>query len=293
MEINQFKQVVAVADTGSIFAASEKLYLSRPALSKSLSKLEAELGAELFSRHVSGVTLTREGERLLPKIRQAVEAFEQVEQEALSLQKRQNTARLGFVYGAQRLLDERLSAFCAAHPEVSVESSFISNEALPRALKSGQLDLCCCGGQLENFESIHYPILREPIVFGVSAQSDAARRGYLTHEEYDVSVVFGPTEGSSSTFVVRSGDNWVKKSSAGAAYHHSDDMLYLCSQVKAGKGVLGMPQTLASSFQFDGVVFVPEEAPVKYWELSVYYLAAKPHAAMRLLLDEVFPPLLP
>ena len=291
MEINQLKQVVAVADTGSIFAASEKLYLSRPALSKSLSRLEAELGAELFSRHSSGVTLTREGERLLPKIRQAVEAFEQVEQEALALQKRQNTVHLGFVYGAQRLLDDRLSAFCAAHPELSVESSFISNEALPRALKSGQLDLCCCGGRMDNFESIHYPILREPIAFGVSAQSDAAKRGYLTHAEYASSVVFGPTEGNDGAFVIHDGSSWIRKNPASAAYLHSDDMLYLCSQVKAGKGILGMPQTIASAFQFEGVVFVPEESPVKYWELSIHYLTAKPNAAMRLLLDEVFPPL--
>ena len=162
---------LTAAEQKSFTKAAKVLSLTQPAVSHHISQLEAELNAPLFLRGRHELTLTREGERLLPKIRQAVEAFEQVEQEALALQRCQNTVRLGFVYGAQRLLDERLSAFCAAHPEVSVESSFISNEALPRALKSGQLDLCCCGGQLENFESIHYPILCEPIVFGVSVQS--------------------------------------------------------------------------------------------------------------------------
>lgn len=291
MDINQLKQVVAIADTGSIFAASEKLYLSRPAISKSLSKFEAELGADVFVRHSSGVSLTREGKRLLPRIRQAVEAFEQVEREAIDLKKLHNTVHLGFVYGAQRLLDEKLSAFCAAHPDIRIENSFISNDDAVKALKSGQLDLCCCGQLLDEPVTIHYPVHREPVYYGVCANSPAAKRGYITHQEYNSSILLGPTDGNNGSFVKHINGNWIRAVSAGSGYIHSDDMLYLCSRVKESKGVLGMPRTLSASFRFDGVVFVPGEAPEKHWELSVHYLAKKPTAAMKLLLDEVFPPL--
>ena len=52
------------AKTGNISAASKELYISQPAVSKSITKLEANLNTKLLIRSSRGVTLTREGEIL-------------------------------------------------------------------------------------------------------------------------------------------------------------------------------------------------------------------------------------
>lgn len=64
MKINQLKNFVAIVDYGSISKAAERLYVSQPALSRSIQSLEEEMGKELLVRSNHGVSLTPTG-RLL------------------------------------------------------------------------------------------------------------------------------------------------------------------------------------------------------------------------------------
>lgn len=58
----KLEYVLAVADCRSISKASELLYISQPSLSRSISKLEEELGLKLFKRTSNGICLTKAGE---------------------------------------------------------------------------------------------------------------------------------------------------------------------------------------------------------------------------------------
>lgn len=61
MEFNQLEYVLEVADTGSFSKAAENLYYSQPALTQQISKLEKELGVQLFHRAHGSVSLTEAG----------------------------------------------------------------------------------------------------------------------------------------------------------------------------------------------------------------------------------------
>lgn len=54
----------AVAEAGNISRAAKELYISQPAISKSISKLEQSLDTKLFNRSSRGVTLTDSGKLL-------------------------------------------------------------------------------------------------------------------------------------------------------------------------------------------------------------------------------------
>ena len=64
MDLKQLRNLVAVLEAGSINKAAERLHISQPALSKSISKLEAELGVLLFERDGRGVQPTRYADTL-------------------------------------------------------------------------------------------------------------------------------------------------------------------------------------------------------------------------------------
>lgn len=49
-ELNQFYQLVAIADTGTLSKAAEIVHISQPALTRSIQKLEAEWNVTLFDR---------------------------------------------------------------------------------------------------------------------------------------------------------------------------------------------------------------------------------------------------
>lgn len=60
---------LAIVDLGSLGRAAEALHLTQPALSRTLQRLEAQVGAPLFERHSKGMWLTPIGQALLPHAR--------------------------------------------------------------------------------------------------------------------------------------------------------------------------------------------------------------------------------
>lgn len=68
MKLNQLQTVLAVADAGSLRAASRRLNIAQSAITRHISELERELGVMLFERHTRGVRLTTAGEILLRRV---------------------------------------------------------------------------------------------------------------------------------------------------------------------------------------------------------------------------------
>ena len=71
---------------GKHFQGSKGLYISQPAISKAISKLEDSLGLSLFTRSSRGVQLTSEGEILFEHTREAFDALDRGEQELKRIQ---------------------------------------------------------------------------------------------------------------------------------------------------------------------------------------------------------------
>src|SRR3954451_10068472 len=72
MELRQLNYLVAIAEEGNLGRAAARLYVSQPALSYALRKLEAELGVPLFERHSGGVTQTPAGRDVVAEARRTV-----------------------------------------------------------------------------------------------------------------------------------------------------------------------------------------------------------------------------
>lgn len=79
IDLNLYKVFFIVAKCQNISHAAEMLYVSQPAVSKSIKTLESYLNIKLFSRSSKGVTLTPEGEILFDHIKNAFDEFSLVE----------------------------------------------------------------------------------------------------------------------------------------------------------------------------------------------------------------------
>lgn len=79
--LSQYRIFHAVARTGNISRAARELYISQPAISKAISKLEESLRTTLFTRNSRGVQLTEEGQILFEHTRAAFEELTEGEQE--------------------------------------------------------------------------------------------------------------------------------------------------------------------------------------------------------------------
>lgn len=114
---------LAVAETGSLSAASDALGLTQPTVGRQIKALEAELSARLFDRHARGLHLTDVGHALLPAARQMRDAANTL---SLTLAG-QDEAPTGSVritasvFTANFLMPEVIAKLRKTHPGIEVE----------------------------------------------------------------------------------------------------------------------------------------------------------------------------
>lgn len=142
MEIRQLRYFVQVCESGSLLRASEILFISHQALSKSLSLLEKELGAALFYRTPKGMIPTQFGQELLLSSRPILEEWERLN---LKLEESANhykgKIRLGLSGGLIYFGSDKIwEYFKELHPQTEIESFEHGYIEGLRLLKAGTLD---------------------------------------------------------------------------------------------------------------------------------------------------------
>lgn len=85
MQIEKFRYLIQLAESGSFYAAAKETYLSQQGLSKAIATLESELGTELIVRGPRGVTFTPAGQIALEHARIIVEDYDRLTDELLRL----------------------------------------------------------------------------------------------------------------------------------------------------------------------------------------------------------------
>lgn len=142
MLFRQLEYFVAVAQERHFARAAEKCYVSQPALSSAIAKLERELNVTLINRGHSFEGLTREGERLVVWAKRILAEHAAFKAEVDAVRSGiTGTLRLGTVPTASTTASLVLSAFCSAHllAKVQVCSRLAATE-LYRRLREFELD---------------------------------------------------------------------------------------------------------------------------------------------------------
>ncbi|RUR00911.1 LysR family transcriptional regulator [Labedella endophytica] len=143
MNLEQLRSFVEVARLGNFTRAAEQLHLAQPSLSRQISSLEQDLGAELVHRARGGSSLTTAGESLLPLARRMLADAETVRRELDELAGlRRGRVRLGATPTlCISLVAEVLGTFHRAHPAVELHLSEHGSRRLLDQLAAGELDV--------------------------------------------------------------------------------------------------------------------------------------------------------
>ena len=142
MLFRQLEYFVAVAQERHFARAAEKCYVSQPALSAAIAKLERELNVTLINRGHSFEGLTPEGDRLVVWAKRILAEHDAFKAEVYAVRSGiTGTLRLGTVPTASTTASLVLSAFCSAHPlaKVQLDSRLAATE-LYRRLREFELD---------------------------------------------------------------------------------------------------------------------------------------------------------
>ncbi|CAG7590681.1 LysR family transcriptional regulator [Rhodococcus opacus] len=144
MEISQITAFLAVAEELHFGRAAQRLHSAQPPLSRTIRRLEKQLGATLFERNTRNVRLTSAGEALLGPAREILDACRLAEIAVAAAGRGQvGRVRIGFAGVSSHLLIGRWAKLVRhTHPgiEFVLDSSAFASEALNKLL-DGTLDI--------------------------------------------------------------------------------------------------------------------------------------------------------
>ncbi len=145
--LNLYHIFYTVAQCGNISAAARKLYISQPAVSKSVSRLEESFSSPLLVRSSRGVTLTENGRLLYKQLETAFQAIRQGE-EMISRNDLLGAGSLSMGVSAtlcKYVLLPYLQDYIAENPYVKISLSCQSTHETITALENGTLELGLVG----------------------------------------------------------------------------------------------------------------------------------------------------
>ncbi|MDO4268645.1 MAG: LysR family transcriptional regulator [Eubacteriales bacterium] len=172
MNKSDLEKIIAIAEEGSMARAAQKLFITQPALSKCLTKMEDELGEALFVRRPSGVELTYSGECFIKRAYQIMRLYDEMEHEFCDLnQMQKGILKVGT---AERLgamvLPKVLKIFHTKYPNIHIEIVEASSHILEEKLLMGALDIAVLCLPLKN-ENVRYDVFYEDSILAIAPEN--------------------------------------------------------------------------------------------------------------------------
>jgi DNA-binding transcriptional LysR family regulator len=147
LDPRQLRAFLTIVDTGSLGLAAEALHVTQPALSRTIRRLEMQLGVQLFERRTTGMELTSFGEALLPHATVlSAEGARAVEQINALRGLGQGTIRIGAVASAAiAVLPAVLDRVLTQWPNLQVQITEAVEDVLAPALTNNAIDIAISG----------------------------------------------------------------------------------------------------------------------------------------------------
>ena len=143
MTLRQIRHFIAVAESGSISAAAQAVFISQSTLTLAIQQLEEDIGVRLFERHAKGITLTHQGHQFL---RQSHLILATVDNAKRSLQQSTDQIAGNLTIGVSSLvagyyLADLITRFQRAFPNVQTRVVEDERSYIEHLLVSGEIDI--------------------------------------------------------------------------------------------------------------------------------------------------------
>ncbi|MBF8676660.1 LysR family transcriptional regulator [Pseudomonas fulva] len=295
MNVKQLRAFVAVAKFQSFAQAGEHLHISQPALSLTIKALEENLGGALLSRTTRSVSLTAEGEVLLPLARRLLADWDDTEE----MLRQRFTLQLGRVAIAAmpsfagNLLPGALKLFRQCYPKVNVTVHDVINEQVQELVRHRRVELGI-GFEPDNAEGLHFhPLYLDRFVAVVPADSPLARLAQISWAQL-LAEDFVALQRPSAVRLLLEQNVAVQHGKLAVAFE-SHQLATVGRMVASGLGVSAVPALCITQMQELGARCIPLVEPAVERRIGVmalreHTLSTAAQALLDVLLNNTHPP---
>jgi DNA-binding transcriptional LysR family regulator len=190
MELLQLKYFQTVARLEHMTKAAEELHVAQPALSKTISRLEQDLGVPLFDRYKKKIRLNPYGKLFLKQVDTALTILDEGRRQVVD-QAGLEQGRI-FLATTNHKCDAKLiSSFLSIYPEVNLRlTQTTSHERKIELLQGGELDFCITSLPIDHPEIESIDFLTEEIFLVIPSNHHlSSRSSILLHEVAEESFI--------------------------------------------------------------------------------------------------------
>lgn len=255
--LRDLRWFVAVAEEMSFTRAAERVFVSQPALSKRIRRLERDLGTPLLTRGHRSVALTRAGEALLPRAAAILADWDAARRELLAAARE---AGGEIVVGLQTAVGRGISARAApamarTHPGVRLSLRSVRWDDPTAGLADGSSDLAIVWLPVPDGAGLEARVLAaEPRVVALPAGHRLARRRRLRIDDLldEPFVALPPEAGAQRDFWLAAEARGGRAPVVGGVARSPDEAFEM---VAGGVGVALVSSGNADIYRREGLAF--------------------------------------
>jgi len=186
IELRHLRALIAVAETGNLSKAGQRLHLSQPALSHQIRALEEHLETSLFQRKSNPLRLSRAGERLLSSAYEVEKLLRQSERDIARISEgRAGQLRIAVeCHSCFDWLMPSMDAFREGWPEVEMDLVSGFHPDPIGLLEQNRADLVIVSQDKARAGVKHFPLFRYEVLALMAWQHPLARKPFLTARDF-------------------------------------------------------------------------------------------------------------
>lgn len=179
----QLQYFQTLAQEENLTRAAKKLYISQTTLSAMLTKMENEIGVQLFDRKNGRMYLNGYGELYLKHVSAALEELEAAQRE-VDLRLRSDNSRLAIATFSDHVFLDLIISFSSQYPQYRIEQHHIQPQQAAEKLLNRELDfVLASAGDLPDSEFASQTVLECGLCLVVLPSSPLAQRGSISLSE--------------------------------------------------------------------------------------------------------------
>lgn len=180
MELNQLRYFQVVAKHQHMTRAANELQISQSSLSKTITALEKDVGANLFDRIGGRIVLNAVGKQFLERIDRSLMEIDDAVREANT----NDTGQVTFAAGNSATCASYMYNFIQKHLSIRLNHYPMPNKRMHEALEQGGIDFALSYDNLTSEKILWQPLVKEEVLLLVSCRHASADRNYADLEEF-------------------------------------------------------------------------------------------------------------
>lgn len=183
MELSQLKYLVCVAENNTISKAAEILNISQPALTRSIQKMEEELGVELFTHTGNRVTLNNNGKLAVRHAKKILKAMDTMKDEIISLD--QSSRSVSIATCTPSPLWSLEPIIKKIYPNMHVKSYVCNTEQLLTELYKKKVQIIITAKPVISSDVLCLPYTHEDLMLSLSENHPLSSRSSIHFKDLD------------------------------------------------------------------------------------------------------------